>query len=55
MDIGQDIQNVYEGVVNLNPFIVFIVSFIGLALTLFFIVGFILLYRTSKLEKHATV
>jgi UMF1 family MFS transporter len=26
-----------------------------LALTLFFIVGFILLYRTSKLEKHATV
>ena len=26
-----------------------------LALTIFFIVGFILLYRTSKLEKHATV
>lgn len=26
-----------------------------LALTLFFIVGFILLYRTSKLNKHATV
>jgi len=26
-----------------------------LALTLFFIVGFILLYRTSKLDKHATV
>jgi UMF1 family MFS transporter len=26
-----------------------------LALTLFFIVGFILLYRTSKLEKHATI
>jgi len=26
-----------------------------LALTLFFIVGFILLYRTSKLEKHATL
>lgn len=26
-----------------------------LALTIFFIIGFILLYRTSKLEKHATV
>jgi UMF1 family MFS transporter len=26
-----------------------------LALTIFFIVGFVLLYRTSKLEKHATV
>ena len=26
-----------------------------LALTLFFIVGFILLYRTSKLDKHATI
>ena len=26
-----------------------------LALTIFFIVGFILLYRTSKLDKHATV
>ncbi len=26
-----------------------------LALTLFFIIGFILLYRTSKLDKHATV
>ncbi len=30
MDIGKDIQNVYEGVINLNPFIVFVVLFIGL-------------------------
>ncbi len=40
MDIGKDIQNVYEGVINLNPFIVFVVSFIGLSLTLFFVYVF---------------
>ena len=48
MDIGQDIQNVYEGVVNLNPFIVFIVSFIGLALTLFFVY----IYRNVLIESY---
>ena len=48
MDIGQDIQSVYEGVINLNPFTVFVVSFIGLALTLFFVY----IYRNVLIESY---
>lgn len=37
MDVKEDIQNISQGIVELNPFIVFMVSFMGLLLTLFFV------------------
>lgn len=37
MDVKEDIQNISQGVVQLNPFVVFMVSFMGLLLTLFFV------------------
>ena len=40
MDIQQDLNQIPEQIVQLNPFVVFIVSFLGLMITLFFIFVF---------------
>jgi hypothetical protein len=48
MDIVNDTQKIYDEVSSLNPFVVFIVSFIGLMLTLFFVY----IFRESLIESY---
>ncbi len=48
MDIVNDTQNIYDEVTSLNPFVVFLVSFIGLMLTLFFVY----IFRNSLIESY---
>jgi hypothetical protein len=48
MDIADDTKKIYEEVNSLNPFVVFIVSFIGLMLTLFFVY----IFRNSLIESY---
>ncbi len=48
MDIVNDTKQIYTEVSNLNPFAVFLISFIGLMLTLFFVY----IFRNSLIESY---
>jgi hypothetical protein len=48
MDIVNDTQKIYDEVNSLNPFVVFLISFIGLMLTLFFVY----IFRNSLIESY---
>jgi hypothetical protein len=48
MDVADDIKKIYKEVNSLNPFVVFIVSFIGLMLTLIFVY----IFRNSLIESY---
>jgi hypothetical protein len=48
MDIQEDLNQIPEQIVQLNPFVVFIVSFLGLTITLFFI----FIFRRTLIDSY---